>query len=517
MAGAFLGGSTAARIAAVEAALQKGGPSWRAQIGNWIATRIVPAGVLVPDAYQHWRPLVQDAMQFVFSHLSGRRLAVKIVEQVELPPEAAPELRLLRLISKMPGLQKLGQVVARNRRLAPSLRDALSELENGMSDADPEEIRSIITSQLGSRLSDHFVEIAPDIFKEGSASAVVRFTWRDESLERRRGIFKVLKPYVPDCFAEDMTLLQRLGKFLAAKERGYPFAIHDVQEMLVEVRQLLEHELDFPREQATLAEAARGYRSSIGIRVPRIIPHLSTAQITAMTEEGGVKVTDACRRSPIRRARIAEQVIEAMLAVPLFSRDDPSVFHADPHAGNLLYDEPNRELIVIDWALSERMSLESRRWLAMLALMMNLRHREGVREAVCALRCQDRGRRKATEALIDRHVNRFFNELPAGHQPGTLDAMLLLDDIALDGVRFPASLFMFRKIVFTLDGVLKDIAGADVRIDSVITREFLTRWISSFGLFHSPLALRDLAAIYRQTFRYPFRRWHWPLGLSAQS
>ena len=76
---------------------------------------------------------------------------------------------------------------------------------------------------------------------------------------------------------------------------------------------------------------------------------------------------------------------------------------------------------------------------------------------------------------------------------------------------------MFRKIVFTLDGVLKDIAGADVRIDSVITREFLTRWISSFGLFHSPLALRDLAAIYCQTFRYPFRRWHWPLGLSAQS
>src|SRR6185369_2754729 len=97
---------------------------------------------------------------------------------------------------------------------------------------------------------------------------------------------------------------------LASHERGYPFPIHDVQEMLVEVRQLLEHELDFVREQAALAEAGRSYRASIGIRVPRVIPELCTAQITAMTEEDGVKVTDACRRSPIRRERIAEQVIE---------------------------------------------------------------------------------------------------------------------------------------------------------------------------------------------------------------
>ena len=41
-------------------------------------------------------------------------------------------------------------------------------------------------------------------------------------------------------------------------------------------------------------------------------------------------------------------MIEALIAAPLFSRDDPAIFHADPHAGNLLYDEPNRELVVID-------------------------------------------------------------------------------------------------------------------------------------------------------------------------
>jgi len=507
MAGVFLqSSSTAERISAVEAAVKTGGPRWRTAIGKWISTRIVPAGVLVPDEYQRWRPLVQDSMQFVFSRLSDRRLATKLVEQIELPPDTSPEQRLIRLISKMPGLQKLGQVLARNRRLSPALREALSELENGMSDVAPAEIRAILEAQLGSRIEAHGVEIDASIFREGSAGAVVRFTWQSSPHERRRGIFKVLKPYVPSYFGEDMTILQQLAEFLSSNDPRYAFAVYDVQEMLAEVRQLLEHELDFPREQATLTEALRGYRSSIGIRVPLLIAPLSTSQITAMTEEDGVKVTDACRRSPIRRGRIAEQVIEALIAVPLFSRQDPSVFHADPHAGNLLYDEPNRELVVIDWALAERMTLESRRQLAMLALMMNLRNREGVQEAIYALsRDAGRGSRPAPphgKRIIDRSVASFFAGLSSNQSPGALDAMHLMDEIALEGVHFPASLFLFRKIVFTLDGVLHDITGSEVRMDTVITREFLTRWISSFGLFHSPFSIPDLAAIEWQTLRY---------------
>lgn len=520
-AGAFLhSASTAERISAVEAALKSGGPPWRTVVGNWISTRIVPAEVLVPEEYRRWRPLVQDAMQFVFSRLSDRRLATKLVEQVELPPETPPELRLIRLISKMPGLQKLGQVLARNRRLSPALREALSELENGMSDVEPAEIRAMVEAQLGSLLAAHAVEMDASIFKEGSAGAVVRFTWSSSAHERGRGIFKVLKPYVPDHFGEDMTLLQQLAEFLSSSDPRYRFAVYDVQEMLAEVRQLLEHELDFPREQATLTEALRGYRSSIGIRVPRLIAPLSTAQITAMTEEDGVKVTDACRRSPIRRGRIAEQVIEALIAVPLFSRQDPSVFHADPHAGNLLYDEPNRELVVIDWALAERMSLESRRQLAMLALMMNLRNQEGVQGAIYALSRQGgAGSRPAAsnrKQAIDRAVARFFGSLAPGRSPGTLDAMVLLDEIAMEGVHFPPALFLFRKIVFTLDGVLHDITGSEVRMDSVITREFLTRWFASFGLFHLPLTIEDLAAVEWNALQFSMRQavafWGQPIG-----
>ena len=475
----------------------------------------VPVEALVPEAAARWRPLVEDALRFIFSRFPAERISAKLAEQMALPLDTPPERRLIRLISRMPGLQKIGQVLARNRRIPPALRTALAELENGMSDTTADEIQAIIRDRLGDRLERYAVRMDDCILSEASVSAVIRFTWRNPDRERERSVFKVLKPYVPACFAEDMRVLQELGEYLTSKERGYGFAVREVNEMITEVRLLLERELDFAREQATLAEAARTYRSTIGIRVPRVIPELCTGEITAMSEESGVKVTDAVPHSPIRRARIAEQLIEALVAVPLFSGKDPSVFHADPHAGNLLYDEANRELVILDWALAERLSLSSRRHLMLLAIMMALRNREGVRAAICGLRREERGGRKQSSRVIDRSVDRFFDHLPADASPGVLDSMRLMDEMALHGVHFAPALFLFRKSLFTLDGVLQDVAGSDVRMDQAMTRHFLTRWAASFGLFYSPLGMKDLLSVEWNALLYPVRSLKQSLGWGA--
>jgi hypothetical protein len=85
--------------------------------------------------------------------------------------------------------------------------------------------------------------------------------------------------------------------------------------------------------------------------------------------------------------------------------------------------------------------------------------------------------------------------------------MRLLDEMALQGVHFDAPLFLFRKSLFTLDGVLQDIAGQEVRMDHVIVRHFLTRWAASFGLFYSPLSIQDFIAVEWNALLYPARSW----------
>jgi ubiquinone biosynthesis protein len=506
-------GSTAERVQAIETGLASPvGESLREAMARWIVDEVVPVESLVPESYLKWRPPVRDAMMYVVAHLSPERLAPKLLEQIELPVNAPAELRLLRLIAKVPGLQKLGQVIARNRHLRPALRTALAKLENGIRDVKPEDIRAIIEQSLGTRLKRFEVRIAPSILSEASVSAVVRFTWRNPSSGRReRGVFKVLKPHIPQYFAEDMRYLQGLAQYFGEQHHTYGFETDLIPDTFRKVRRLLRHEVNFVREQETLSEARALYESFPGVRVPRVIKPLCTSTITALTEESGIKVTSAAARlSRSARQKLAEQLIEALVAVPLFAATPDAIFHGDPHAGNLLYDNRSRELTILDWALRERLGREQRRHLALLFLMVSLRDPVGTFNEIVALsrprihRASPRGR------MIRTLASEFIDELPASRLPSGADAMRLLERVAIRGVRFPSSLIILSKVMFTLEGILGDIVGSDVGFGFTLARQVAQHWLSNRSAFRSPLQTRDWLTLQCSTLLYSSRllvRW----------
>lgn len=482
------------RIRAIEDGLRSPiGRSMRDTMARWIVDEIVPVKRLVPEAYLKWRPPVRDAMMFVVARLSPARLAPKLLEQVELPETTSPEVRLLRLIAKVPGLQKLGQVIGRNQHLRPALRTALNRLENGIRDVKPEDIQAIIQQDLGPRLKTFDVKVAATILSEASVSAVVRFTWREPGNRRRqRGVFKVLKPHIPEYFAEDMDYLQGLAEYFAAQHRNYGFPADLIPDTFRKVRRLLQHEVNFAREQKTLVEAWTLYQNMSGVRVPQLIKPLCTPRITALTEEFGLKVTSAVARLPAaRRSKVAERLIEALVAVPLLSSREDAIFHGDPHAGNLLYNRRTDELTIIDWALRERLSREQRRHLALLFLMVSLRDPVGASREVSALSQRHIKTGSPHDRMIRGAVTRFLDELPVKHVPSPVDAMRLLERLAMKNIKFPGALIMLSKVLFTLDGILHDIGGSDSGMGLTIARDVARHWISDRKAFRSPLRTAD--------------------------
>ncbi|MGH2543785.1 MAG: AarF/UbiB family protein [Ardenticatenaceae bacterium] len=435
-----------------------------------LISRIMPLETLVPDVYAAWRPVIRDAVAWTGSRLSTERLVPKLVEQMLLPAEMPLEQRLLMLIARMPGLQKLGQIVARNPNLAPSFRDELTRLENSIQDITPDEIRAEIERQLGKYLKIYRVELEDVNLAEASVSAAVRFTWFNPVTRRReQGVFKVLKPYVLEYFPEEMAILQGLADFFDTNRDNYDLPPVGLREVMDDVRRLLEWEVNLPAEQAHLTAAYERYKNVRGVRVPRLLRELSTPTITAMSEEEGVKVTDAYPDDEVRRKRLAGRMIKALIAVPMFAPEEESFFHADPHAGNLFADEQTGELIILDWALVERLSREQRRQTVLLTLGVALRDERRIFDAIAAL-SEDDLRADATRASIVRgHVARFFDRFALLEVPGFAEVMTLLDGIAFSGVRFPAELLMFRKVLFTLEGVLHDVAP-DIKIDLVLAR-----------------------------------------------
>src|SRR5271166_2068979 len=502
--------TAADRTKAIEAGLRSpAGQAMRDTMARWIVDEIVPVERLVPKAYLAWRPPVRDAMMFVVARLSPARLAPKLLEQLELPLNTSAETRLLRLIAKVPGLQKLGQVIARNRNLRPALRNALARLENGIRDVQPEDVVSIIRHELGAKVEKYSVEIKPRILSEASVSAVVRFTWRNpESARRERGVFKVLKPHIPEYFSEDMDYLRGLAQYFGDRKHNYGFAGQVIPDTFKKVRRLLRHEVNFVREQKTLLEAGNLYRSMKGVRVPRLIRPLSTSRITALTEERGIKVTNAAARLPVgRRKKIAEQLIEALIAVPLLAAQEDAIFHGDPHAGNLLYDNRSGELTIIDWALRERLSRDQRRHLALLFLMVSLRDPVGTCNEVLALSQQHIRGASPRGKMIGEFVTHFLGELPVVRWPKGVDAMRLLERLAMKDVKFPGPLIMLSKVIFTLDGILGDIGGPGNGMGFTIARHVAQHWIRNRKEFRSPLMTRDWITLQCSALLYTPRLW----------
>lgn len=480
-----------------------GGSDFRQEASRWL-TQALSVERLVPQVYVEWRPIVHDAMVFFGSHLSSSRLAPKLVDQFLLPPNTPPEKRLSRLIARVPGLQKLGQVIARNRHLHPCLRRELSQLENGIRDVTAEEIRTIIVQALAPKLERHAVEIENKILAEASVSAVVRFTWYNrERRQRERGVFKVIKPYVPTCFAEDMELLGGLADHLGSRHAEYGFAEHVLPETFNDVRRLLQHEVKFVVEQANLAKALRDYSGLKWIRVPRLIRPLCTSTITAMTEEYGEKITKVAAMPISRRERIAEQLIDALIAVPLLTPATRGMFHADPHAGNLLFNKRTGMLTLLDWALTGHVTEQQRRQAALLFLMIVLRDSEAVCKLMEALSLGGKKRRARQTRVIRKQVTRFFDALPWSRLPRPVDIVNLLERTGWEGVRFPSHLVLLRKVMFTLDGILHEIAGPSGNMELVMVQRLLQNWLKNPGELGWPLSLRDWVAVYWSAVLYP--------------
>lgn len=503
----FLALTTAQRTGALAAILDsEEGPQFRLEASRWIVEAL-SVRHLVPEQYASWRPVVREAMLYFGSHLSTPRLAPKLIEQIELPASTSPEKRLLRLIAKVPGLQKLGQVIARNRHLHPRLRRALTQLENGISDVSAEEVRRSIIQSLGSKLEEYEVRIDPRNFSEASVSAVVRFTWRDpERRRKQRGVFKVMKPYVEAYFAEDMDLLARLASHLGSKATEYGFSEHVLGETFDDVRRLLQHEVEFAREQLHLQNAARTYRYLKDVHIPQVILPLCAHNITAMTEERGEKITKAVTgMTDWQRRRTAEQLIDSVIAVPMLTTTTNGMFHADPHAGNLLYDKRTRTLTLIDWALVGHISKEHRRQFALLFLMVLMRDSAGVCSAIESLSGLPKRRRADPARIIRKHVAEFFRTQPLARIPTAVDIVELLERIAWQGVRLPAHLVMLRKVLFTLDGILYEIAGQTGSMEFVMIERLLQNWLEHPTSVGWPLSLRDWLALGWSAMLYPGR------------
>jgi ubiquinone biosynthesis protein len=441
---------------------------------------------LIPTCYAAYEPLVTLAFQFFIEHLSPRRLEAVFTAQASLPGDADLSTRVVHFLHACPALHKLGQVIARDRRLDPTLRNRLQRLEMLEPHTPMDAIRPILYRQLSPQIDRYRIEIAAASLAEASVAVVVPCTWIDpDSADRSRAhaVLKILKPGVETDLQEDLEILARLADQLDDDKAHGRIPAVDYRDIFDEVRALLLHEVQVEQEQANLLAAAKRYDARRDVFVPHLLP-FSTAHVTGMQRVFGVKVTDLCHDSPHRE--LADIIARRLVADVLFSPEPVAWFHADPHAGNLFAADDGR-LAILDWSLVGQIHHEQLAGMAQLAAAAMMRNPQAMARAVEQLTV-DAPRRNA----LAREIDAALLQLAPLSWPGPRWVMQLLDSIALAGVRFPPNLLLLRKAYFTLEGVVSDVSPGS-SLDRMLLRASIERFLVDGAMRpFIPLHSRDL-------------------------
>jgi len=434
---------------------------------------------ILPLDYAAYRPLLLDGLCFFLDRLPKRRLAEIVSKQLALPPETGFESRLLNLLHQCPTLHKLGQIVSRDRRLAHGLRRCLQDLESVRPRTKLDDISQEIGDQLRKREG---IELNPYPLAEASVSVILPFTWQDgRSNQIRQGVFKVLRPGVKARLYEELEIWAELGVFLEERCEYHGLPLLDYRETLDTVRRLLKEEVRFDKEQQHLVEAAAFYEDEPDVVIPRLLPFCSE-RVTAMERVEGGKVTDAAISSS-RRERLADTLIQALIAKPFWEPEEVTPFHADPHAGNL-FCTPDESLAILDWALVGRLDKGQRIDLMQMVLGGITHDASRICQAVEGL-----GRTQPEESRLRACVTDSLREIRMGCFPGFGWSQRLLDRVAVStGMGFPENLVLFRKALLTLSSVVAD-TSASASVDRIIVTAGLQRFYGE--LQHRVLAPPD--------------------------
>jgi len=406
-----------------------------------------------------WYPIVHDALLYFLDHLSEDRLQEKLVELASLPLESPRGEYLSAFVSRIPSLQKVGQVLARNQALAPDYREALQRLENSIRTSSRDELVEFISKDVGeAAINKYQVDFADTILAEASVGAVIRATCVPPGSYRREAVCKAIKPYVLTALPQDLSILDGLAAFFAKEHDFYQLGSIPLVEMFQDIKKSLTDEINVVDEQKNLIRAREYYRDNKKVHVPELFP-ISTNHVTIMEFVHGEKISDAYPGNPGQRAVMARRLSDALTFDVLFSPKTEALFHGDPHAGNVFHVTNNPkdpyQIALLDWGLCGTFQRQERLALVQLILGVRLRDAKRLRNNVGAL--LEGGLPDSPEKL--KRIDAVIDEVlkPKARRSGFEAIEELLLALIQEGYATRFNLNLFVKSQVTISGILAEL------------------------------------------------------------
>jgi predicted unusual protein kinase regulating ubiquinone biosynthesis (AarF/ABC1/UbiB family) len=279
--------------------------------------------------------------------------------------------RLTRTLAALgPTFIKLAQVFAARADILPEpYLSAIGTLTDRVPPLPPGAAERVVREELGRDVGQVFDRFDPEPLAAASLGQVHRAAYGG-----REVVVKVLRPGVEEVVGQDLDVSFRILFLL-----NVLFPNHHtraISAIVSEFAKRIRDELDFREEARNAATLRRNFRTEPRVVVPEVVTELVTRRVLVLEYLEGTRIDrlqDRLASGELDLGRLIETVVDAYIRMML----EDGVFHADPHAGNLLVDSAGR-LVLLDFGMVLQVERETRRRLVETVLAAARQDVDGV-------------------------------------------------------------------------------------------------------------------------------------------
>lgn len=238
---------------------------------------------------------------------------------------------------------KVAQFLSARPDMLP--REYIEELKKLQNDARPvsfSEIKPLLDEELGAGWRDKFEWVEEQPIATASIGQVHKAQLKDGRLVA----VKVQLPNVKRLFYQDFNLFRLLAEFLDRRIKQI-----DVKQMVNEILRMTAEELDFRIEADNLTQFAKQNHHP-RVRVPVLLPELSTERVITTEWIEGTRLVDHLDRSNKEEARDLLSVVQDSYMQQI---TQIGLYQADPHPGNFLVDK-DKNVFILDYGVIGRLT-----------------------------------------------------------------------------------------------------------------------------------------------------------------
>ncbi|MBT8242570.1 MAG: AarF/ABC1/UbiB kinase family protein [Nitrosopumilus sp.] len=348
-------------------------------------------------------------------------------------------------ISLGPVYIKLGQWLSSRADILPQpYLEELSKLQDSVPSAPFDKVKPIIEKDLGS-ITEKFDEIDPNSISGASLGQVYRGTISGQQI-----VVKVKRPGIEKIVAKDLKVLKKVLPF--ALRFVDPNLRYSAKAMLSQFIETIHEEMDYTNESKNLKKIKNDMKTSSNVIVPAVYDELSSKNVLTMEYLPGIKVTNvqALDEMGIDREQLVIDVHKVFFTMLL----KHSIFHADPHPGNISVTEDGK-LILYDYGMVGRINNETRFKLIRLYLALVEKNPPRVVNAMNDLSMLTPGYNRT---VIEKGIELSIRAMH-GNKPDEMEVQSLMELANQTMSKFPfvlpKNLALYMRMASIIEGIYK--------------------------------------------------------------